>query len=83
MKNAISTRHKWGDRVELSPEKSESECERCGAVRASLKRFDGYGRGSFWKEFWRDGERLDAGDGSTPPCDARLELAARPLEAAS
>lgn len=73
---AISTRHGWGARIECSATKSETECRRCGVVRASLKSFDKHGRGSFWKEFWRDGERLDAGDGTTPPCDARLERAA-------
>ncbi|GEC52244.1 hypothetical protein ABIF38_006406 [Bradyrhizobium japonicum] len=70
----LSTRHRWGERVELSPFKSETECSRCGVVRASLKRFDEHGRGSFWKEFWRDGDRVDLDPGTTPPCDARLEV---------
>jgi hypothetical protein len=67
-----STRHKWGERVELGPYKSERECTRCGVVRASLHQNEG-GRDVHWKEFWRDGERVDDGSGATPPCDARIE----------
>lgn len=69
-----STRHKWGERVDLGPRKSEKQCKRCGMVRASLHGADERGAPSHWKEFWQ-GEDLVA-RGATPPCDARLEVAA-------
>jgi hypothetical protein len=39
-------------------------------VMASRKEFEG-GRPKYWKEFWRDCERIQCE--ATPLCDARLE----------
>ena len=66
-----STRHKWGQRIEVSPHKSETECIRCDVVRVSRHEWEG-GREIHWKEFWRDCELISSG-GPTPPCDARRE----------
>lgn len=80
----ISTRHRWGERVQCGPYKSEKECLRCEVVRASIHQHVGGANDKHWKEFWRDGERLDAGDDVTPPCDFRLERQrAASLEVAS
>lgn len=65
-----STRHKWAAKVECSPQKSERQCTRCEMVMASRKEFEG-GRPVFWKEYWRDLERIECE--ATPPCDYRLE----------
>jgi hypothetical protein len=67
----VIARHKWGQRIEVSPHKSETECIRCGVVRASRHEFEG-GREIHWKEFWRDCERIECK--ATPPCDKRLEI---------
>jgi hypothetical protein len=67
-----STRHRWGEKTSVSPHKSETQCSRCGVVRASRHEFEGR-RELHWKEYWRDLERVDDGSGATPPCDARLE----------
>lgn len=75
MSGKISTRHKWGERVECGPHKSEKQCSRCEMVRASLHDADEHGRQSHWKEFWRDQELIARG--ATPPCDARLEVQTR------
>lgn len=69
-----STRHKWGERNEISPQRTEYPCRRCGALKVSRHEFEG-GRELHWKEFWRAGVRLDR-DGLTPPCDAALEAPA-------
>lgn len=66
-----STRHKWGERNEISPQRTEYPCSRCGALKISRHEFEG-GRELHWKEFWRGGVRLDQG-GATPRCDAALE----------
>ena len=42
-------------------------------VMASLHQYPSGQQEIHWKEFYLDGERVDAGDGRTPPCDARLE----------
>lgn len=71
-----SSRHRWQDKVVISAFKSERVCARCGVVMASFKQWEA-GRDLYWKEYWRDESRVDAGDGShVPPCDARLEAAA-------
>lgn len=69
---SASTRHRWGERIECGPYKSEKQCVRCGMVRASMHQPEG-ARDLHWKEFWRD-EELVARDGATPLCDARLEV---------
>jgi hypothetical protein len=69
-----STRHSWCDKNVVSAHKSERECRRCGMVKVTRHEFDGR-RELHWQEFWRDLDRVDDG-GSTPPCDARLEVAA-------
>ncbi len=79
---STSTRHRWGDRVECGPHKSERQCLRCDMVRASMHDEDERGRGVHWKEFWRDQELVLRG-GATPPCDARLERETAALEAAA
>lgn len=69
-----STRHRWGKREDCGPNKSEKVCARCDVVRASMHGVDDRGRPDHWKEFWRDGELVARN--KTPPCDARLEVAA-------
>jgi hypothetical protein len=66
----ISTRHRWGERVECGPHKSEKQCVRCGVVRASMHQNQG-AHDEHWKEFWRDEELISRE--KTPLCDARLE----------
>lgn len=66
-----SSRHRWGERVELGLHKSEKQCTRCGIIRASLHQQEG-GRDRHWKEFFHGLDRVDV-NGATPPCDARLE----------
>jgi hypothetical protein len=80
-----STRHRWGERVECGPYKSEKTCIRCDVTRASMHQHVGGAHDQHWKEFWRDGERVDDGSGATPPCDFRLErkLNAAGLETAA
>lgn len=69
-----STRHKWAAKIEVSPHKSERQCIRCEMVKVSRHESEG-GREIHWQEFWRDLDQVDCSDG-TPPCDARLEVAA-------
>jgi hypothetical protein len=66
----VSTRHKWSAKVEFPPYKSERQCSRCEMVLVSRHENEG-GRGVHWKEFYRDGDRVE--HDATPPCDFRLE----------
>lgn len=72
-----SSRHRWAQKVEFPPYKSERQCIRCEMVLVSRHESEG-GRPVHWKEFYRDEERVH--HDATPPCDARLE---RRLEVAS
>ncbi len=57
-------RHKWGERIVVSPYKTERECEHgCGIVRVTRHEAN-----SHWVEFWRGLEKLP-GD-VTPVCEA-------------
>lgn len=63
------SRHRWADKVVISPNKSEREClNGCGIVKVSRHEFEG-GKDIYWTEFWRDLERVDV-DGRTPVCEA-------------
>ena len=73
---STSTRHKWGDRDERSPQRTLYHCKRCGMITGSRHEYEG--REQHWKEFYMGSDRVDAGDGKTPPCDARLEAEAVP-----
>lgn len=57
--------HRWGERVVVSPNKTERQCLRCGIVKATRNECEG-GRPLFWTEFWRGLDRIE-GDG-TPAC---------------
>lgn len=71
----MNTRHRWGERKEISPHKTEYTCGRCGMVKVSRHEFEG-GFPIHWKEFWRDLDRVAGAGDLTPPCDARLEVPA-------
>ena len=68
----MSARHRWGEKVRFGNYKSEQQCVRCELVKVSRHENEG-SRPLHWKEYWRDGDRMDVGDGVMPPCDARLE----------
>ncbi len=70
MKTA-SARHRWDERIVISAQKSERQCNRCGLVMASRHEFEN-GREIHWKEFWRELELVGRGS-PVPLCDARLE----------
>lgn len=72
-----STRHKWGERDEVSPQRTLYHCKRCGMIKVSRHEFEG-AFPTHWKEFWIGTDRADDGDGKTPPCDARLDAEAVP-----
>lgn len=59
-------RHRWAEKVCVSPHKSEAEClNGCGVVKVSRHEFDGQ-RDIHWTEYWRG---LDRCEGSgTPIC---------------
>jgi hypothetical protein len=67
-----STRHRWAQRQQISPHKSERQCMRCETVMVSRHESEA-GRSVHWKEFWRDQIRIRCE--ATPACDARLEVA--------
>lgn len=56
-------RHRWGEKVIVSPYKTEREClNGCGIVKAS--RHEG---ASHWTEFWRGLDRISVNE--TPACE--------------
>ena len=60
------SRHRWGAKTLVTPNKSECEClNGCGIVKVSRRESEG-GRGVYWTEFWRGLDRIEC-DG-TPPC---------------
>jgi hypothetical protein len=60
------TRHRWGDKVVISPNKTEREClNGCGTVKVSRHEFEG-GREIHWIEYWRGLDRVE-GD-RAPEC---------------
>ena len=61
------SRHRWGDKVAISPNKTEREClNRCGIVKVTRHESEG-GREVHWTEFWRGLDRIQ-GEG-TPVCE--------------
>jgi hypothetical protein len=51
-------RHRWGDKVLITPNKSECECRNgCGIVKASRNESEG-GRPIYWTEYWRGLDRI-------------------------
>lgn len=68
------SRHRWGDKVVVSANKTEREClNRCGIVKVTRHEFD-RGRALHWIEFWRGLDRIE-GD-ATPVCEPISEVAA-------
>lgn len=66
-------RHRWGDKVVISPNKSEREClNGCGTIKVSRHENEG-GRDIYWTEFWRGLDRCE-GIG-TPACEPVSEVA--------
>lgn len=64
------TRHRWGDRNVISPNKTERDClNECGIVKVTRHEFEG-GRAQHWVEFWRGLERIDCK--GTPVCERVL-----------
>lgn len=67
------SRHRWGDKVVICPNKTEREClNRCGVVKVTRHEFDG-GREVHWVEFWRGLDRVEAD--ATPVCEPVSEVA--------
>lgn len=65
------TRHRWGDRKVISPNKTERDClNECGIVKVTRHEFEG-GREQHWVEFWRGLERIDCAH--TPACEPQFE----------
>lgn len=59
-------RHRWGEKVVISPHKTERECQNgCRIVKVTRHEADGP-RDKYWVEFYRDEERIE-GEG-TPKC---------------
>lgn len=59
-------KHRWGDKVAISPNKTERECcNGCGIVKVTRHETEG-GRDLHWMEFWCGLERIE-GD-ATPAC---------------
>lgn len=59
-------RHRWSDKVAISPNKTECECKNgCGIVKVTRHEWEG-GREKHWTEFWRGLDLL--GFGQTPAC---------------
>ena len=60
------TRHHWGEKIAITPNKSECEClNGCGLIKVSRHEWDG-GRELHWSEFWRGLDRIEAS--GTPEC---------------
>ena len=66
----MSKRHRWGDKVVISPHKTECEClNGCGIVKVSRHEYPaGSIYGTHWTEFWRGLDQIE-GKG-TPECTA-------------
>jgi hypothetical protein len=63
------TRHRWGDKIPITPNKTECECQNgCGIVKVSRHECEG-GRDVYWTEFWRGLDRIE-GEGA-PACDGK------------
>lgn len=69
---SVSIRHRWGEKTRFA-EKTERQCARCEMFKVGLKQDVGF-RIVYSTQFFRDGEQIDCK--GTPPCDARLEVAA-------
>lgn len=66
------SRHRWGDKVPVSPHKTEREClNRCGIVKVTRHEFEG-GREVHWIEFWRGLDRIKGA--ATPVCEPISEV---------
>lgn len=60
-------RHRWADKVVVSPNKTEREClNGCRTIKVSRHEFEG-GRDVYWTEFWRDLEKIEGA--GTPTCE--------------
>jgi hypothetical protein len=60
-------KHRWGDKVVISPHKSERDCANgCGIVKVTRHEFEG-GRPTHWIEFWRGLDRIECQ--GTPVCE--------------
>jgi hypothetical protein len=60
------SRHRWGDKVVISPNKTEREClNGCGIVKVTRHEFEG-ARDRHWPEFWRGLDRIECV--GTPVC---------------
>lgn len=67
------TRHRWGEKIAITPHKTEREClNGCGIIKVTRHEFEG-GREVHWTEFWRDLDKIE-GDG-TPMCTGRAKAA--------
>lgn len=61
------SRHRWGEKLVVTPNKSERECQNgCGIVKVSRQEFEG-GRPIYWTEFWRGLDRIEGL--ATPVCE--------------
>jgi hypothetical protein len=67
------SRHRWADKVVISPNKSERECRNgCGIVKVSRHEYPaGNPFGVHWPEFWRGLDKIECE--GTPPCTGRAQ----------
>jgi hypothetical protein len=62
------TKHRWGDRNVVSPNKTERDClNECGVLKVTRHECQG-GIELHWVEFWRGLERIECV--GTPICSA-------------
>lgn len=63
MTETCPRRHRWGEEITVSAQKTEQECVNgCGIVKAHRR--DG---GGFWTEYWRGLDKLSTG--KAPACE--------------
>lgn len=63
----MAKRHRWGDKIAVTPNKTEQACCDCPVVKVSRNEHEG-GRPIYWTEFYRGLDRIE-GSG-TPACEA-------------
>jgi hypothetical protein len=62
----VSGRQRWGDKVVITPNKTERECQNgCGIVKVGRHEMEG-GWEVHWTEFWRGLDRIESE--GTPEC---------------
>jgi hypothetical protein len=60
-----AVKHRWGEKLVVSPYKTEQQCTSCGIVKA--KRYEPDNFPPHWEEFWRGLDRIECM--GTPACE--------------